>query len=472
MDERQHPRYDAALAYLAGFTNFEKKMPELYAPEKMDPARQGRLLAALGQPQDRFPSLHIAGTKGKGSTAAMTAFALRAAGLRVGLYTSPHLIEVRERVRVLTIGDADGRISRDAFADALESMKPVVDRFPGLTWFEIMTALALRHFARERVDVAVVEVGLGGRLDATNVLRPLVSAITRISYDHTALLGDNLADIAGEKGGIIKPEVPVVTAPQHADALARLEAIAREQAAPLTLIGRDVLYRVRQLQPLQLQLHDAAAPGSLIDGLAVDVPLAGAHQAENAAVAAAMLRLAATKLPDMDAAALAAGIGETVWPGRFQLLRAPDAAGPGILLDGAHNGESAERLADTVRALYPDRPLHLLLAFTEDKELAAILRPLLPLAHRVVATATNHPRAADAHGVAAAITELGTNVVTAASPASGLLSLWELAAPGDLILATGSLFLVGDLLNQWERLKSETQPLRAGSLPGNHHARE
>jgi dihydrofolate synthase/folylpolyglutamate synthase len=457
MSEDLNARYEASLAYLARFTDYEKKMTELYAPEKMDATRPERLLAALGRPHERYLSIHIAGTKGKGSTAAMVAFALRAAGLHVGLYTSPHLIDVRERIRVLTPDDPDGRISQAAFVAAAEGMRPAIDSLPGLTWFEIMTALAFLHFAQAGADVAVVEVGLGGRLDATNVLRPLVSVITRVSYDHMALLGNSLGAIAGEKGGIIKPGIPVVSAPQQPEALTRLAAIAAAQGASLTVVGRDIAYEILRQAPLRLRLRDHVAPGSPLDGLALNVPLAGFHQAENAAVAAAALRLAMPGLPMLKANAIVAGIGQTIWPGRFQLLRAPDAAGPGLVLDGAHNGESAERLAATVRALYPGKPVHLLLAFTADKDLAAILRPLLPLAGRVMATATDHPRAASVEMVAKAVATAGTNALTAPNPVSALRSLWELAAPGDLILATGSLFLVGDLLNHWERLKSETQ---------------
>src|SRR5690606_6487380 len=199
-----------------------KKMADKYAPEKMDPGRPGRLLRLLGDPHTRFPSLHIAGSKGKGSVAAICAEALRAAGLRAGLYTSPHLQDFRERIRVLAPDDANGLIAREQVAELVARLREVVPEVPDLTYFELVTAMAFLHFARQEVDVAVVEVGLGGRLDATNVLQPLVSVITHLELEHTALLGNSLREIAAEKGGIVKPGVPVVSAPQAPEAQVEL----------------------------------------------------------------------------------------------------------------------------------------------------------------------------------------------------------------------------------------------------------
>ncbi|HEY1408471.1 MAG TPA: hypothetical protein VF434_05980, partial [Promineifilum sp.] len=188
--------YEAALDYLYGFINFEHKSLERYHASKIDPERPRRLLAQLGFPHDTFPSIHIAGTKGKGSVAAMCAACLREAGLRVGLYTSPHLREFRERIRVLTPDDPVGCIPQAQFVSCLERVRPAVEQTLDITWFEIVTAIAFVHFADSAVDCAVVEVGLGGRLDATNVLTPLVSAITSLSLDHTQLLGDTIEQIA------------------------------------------------------------------------------------------------------------------------------------------------------------------------------------------------------------------------------------------------------------------------------------
>ena len=224
--------YESALAFLYQFVNYERKMTEIYAPEKMDPFRPARLLYAAGDPHRRYPSIHIAGTKGKGSVAAICATALRAAGLRVGLYTSPHLRDIRERIRVLSDEDEEGNITREDFVRLVDALREITKEMQGLTWFELLTAMAFMHFAQMEVDVAVVEVGLGGRLDATNVLTPVVSVITSLSLDHTGLLGNTLAEIAAEKGGIIKHGVPVVTAAQAPEAMAVIRRLAAERQAP------------------------------------------------------------------------------------------------------------------------------------------------------------------------------------------------------------------------------------------------
>ena len=193
--------YESALDYLYGLINFEMRRHDRYMANKLDATRPQRLMAFLGDPQAAFPSIHIAGTKGKGSVAAMCAASLRAAGYKVGLYTSPHVQEFRERIRILTPEDEDGRIPQADFVALMAEMKTAVAAIEEITWFEVVTAVAFLHFARQGVDVAVVEVGLGGRLDATNVLNPLVSVITSLSYDHVDLLGDTLTQIAAEKGG-------------------------------------------------------------------------------------------------------------------------------------------------------------------------------------------------------------------------------------------------------------------------------
>jgi dihydrofolate synthase/folylpolyglutamate synthase len=232
-------RYQEAVNFLYSFVNFEHRQIETYAPENISLNRPRQLLNFLGNPHLSFHSIHIAGTKGKGSVAAMCAACLREAGLSVGLYTSPHLQDFRDRIRILQPEDGDGRIHPERVADLVDELKPAVDQVLELTWYELVTALAFLHFADEKVDIAVVEVGLGGRLDATNLLHPLVSVITSLSFDHTYLLGNTLSEIAAEKGGIIKPGVPVVTSSQEPEAMHRLIQIAEFQGAPMTVIGRD-----------------------------------------------------------------------------------------------------------------------------------------------------------------------------------------------------------------------------------------
>ena len=252
--------------YLYSFINWEVERHVRNAPDAMTLERPRRVLAAFGNPHKRYPVIHITGTKGKGSVGAMCASALSASGLKAGLYSSPHLQDFRERFRI-----DDQLIEPDVLTALVNQLRPVIESVPDITWFEVTTALAFLYFAQQNVDVAVVEVGLGGRLDATNVVTPVVSVITSLSYDHMHLLGDSLESIAREKGGIIKPGVPVVSAPQPPEALDVLTQIAAERGSPLTLVGRDWLYEYEASdlegtrfqagpadQPLELLLHGAA----------------------------------------------------------------------------------------------------------------------------------------------------------------------------------------------------------------------
>lgn len=451
----EQDRYEQAVAYLYTFVNYERKMAETYAPEKMDPSRPGRLLAYLDNPHQQYPAIHIAGTKGKGSVAAMCAHVLRAAGLRVGLYTSPHLQDVRERIRVLTPAGGDDRITCADFADGVTQLQAIIPREPGVTWFELMTALAFCHFARQAVDVAVVEVGLGGRLDATNILTPQVSVITNLALEHTELLGNTLAAIAGEKGGIIKPGVPVVTAPQAPEALATLQAIAAAQHAPLLLATADwrctaVPFPAGQGQTLTIQ----AAPDPAFVGQSFTLALAGAHQQENCLVALAALHQVQPLFPTLTLAAVRQGLADVQWPGRLQTLhRRPDT--PTLLLDAAHTAGSAEKLAQALQTLYDYRRLWLVLGITAEKDVTGILQALLPLAAGTVVSQANHPRAIPPAELQQAAGALGYVVTTRPDIPAAVRAAWAAARPGDLICVTGSLFVVGDLLNCWDSLQSE-----------------
>ncbi|CUS05360.2 FolC bifunctional protein [Candidatus Promineifilum breve] len=449
--------YQRALDYLYGFINFEQKSLDRYQSSKIDADRPRRLLAELGAPQEQFPAIHIAGTKGKGSVAAMCAASLRAAGLRVGLYTSPHLREFRERIRVLTPDDPDGRIPEEAFAALIEQVRPAVDRRPDITWFEIVTAVAFLHFAQSAVDVGVIEVGLGGRLDATNVLTPLVSVITSLSLDHTQLLGDTLAQIAYEKGGIIKPGVPVVTANQPPEALHELERITAERAAPLTVVGGDWRYEAirerRDAQMSQRLIVHGAEPAFIPPGTAFTVALPGAHQLLNAAVALAALEKTRHRFPALDVAALTTGLATAQWDGRLQLVQHGPGR-PALLVDGAHNEDSAARLAAALRSDYSYARLILIFGAPEDKNVAGMLDRLLPLADEIIVTTANHPRSATPEQLAAMAAARGRDARLTHSVAEALTTATALAGPADLIVATGSIILIGDLLNHWDTLQS------------------
>jgi dihydrofolate synthase / folylpolyglutamate synthase len=449
--------YQDALDYLYSFINLEQKSIDRYQASKIDTVRPRRLLELLGTPQNKFLAIHIAGTKGKGSVAATCASCLRLAGLRVGLYTSPHLREFRERLRVLTPEDADGRIPEAVFADLVERVRAVVDQTPEITWFEIVTAIAFLYFAEAEVDIAVVEVGLGGRLDATNVLTPEVSVITSLSLDHTQLLGDTLSQIAYEKGGIIKPGVPVVSSPQADEALKTLKRLAHERQSPLTVIGRDWTYATNHPSTGQPQhsfiLSRGPDPAFIPPGTEFNVSLAGAHQLENTAVALAALEHVWNRFPALTVATLQAGISAVHWDGRMQTLQ-QGSGEPTIIVDCAHNEDSVAKLVSTLHEDFDFNRLILVFGAPEDKNIGGMMSHLLPLASQVIMTTANHPRSAAPERLVELAAPFSLPITTTHTVSEALQAAQSQAEAGDLILVTGSIIVVGDLLNHWDALQS------------------
>jgi dihydrofolate synthase/folylpolyglutamate synthase len=383
------------------------------------------LLAALDHPELRYTLVQVAGTNGKGSAAAMIAAMLKAAGRRTGLYTSPHLVSFRERIRV------NGEpIAEDDVVDGVEALGTLVARLDA-TMFEATTALALDHFARQGVDVAVLEVGLGGRLDATTVGAPAVSAITRIDLDHQAILGPTLADIAREKAAIIRSGL-AVSAAQEAAAAAVVEARARAVGVPLLVEGRELGVEV-QGRDLDAQRITCTGPGWTVRDL--ELALLGVYQPSNAVVA-----IGAARALGVGEAAVREALRSVQWPGRFQVL----GGDPCVVLDGAHNVGGARALAASLRAYFPDRPLTLVLAVSGDKDAAGMLAELAPLARRLIVTAASNPRALPAAALAARAPQ-GSAPETASSVEQALAL--ALAAPRHpIICVAGSLFAVADAL--------------------------
>lgn len=415
-----------AAAWLFSFTDSEAKLPR--TPQEFNLPRAEALLGQLGDPQRRYPSVVIAGTKGKGSTAAMTEAILRAAGLRVGLYTSPHLHTLRERVQV----DREP-IAPESVAEQVEQMRPAVARMnPSLgplSTYEVTTALALRYFAAQQVDAAVLEVGLGGRYDAVNAVTPLVSAISSISYDHMEALGHTLDAIAYQKAGIIKPGVPVVTVPQEQSAAQTIARVAAEQAAPLFVAEPEGL---RDTASGRLLPYPAPVQ-------AATVGLRGQFQLENARLASGIARLLIEQGLPVTERAVAEGLASVRWPGRLETLRER----PLIIADGAHNGDSAQRLMDALRQLFQYRRLILILAVSADKDLAAIAAALAPAAHTLFLTRTTHPRAASIEQLVAGVGPFAAGELRTANDVAEAITLaLESAGPDDLICVTGSLFAV------------------------------
>lgn len=441
---------EEALAYIHSFKNYELTAPDTIPEGAWDLSRIEAFLDRLGNPQNAYPIIHIAGSKGKGSTAAFCTQALMQAGLRTGLYVSPHLIDFRERIQINRLP-----ISTEALVTLVEDVKPTAEQVPDLTWFELLTALAFWHFAREGVDAAVIEVGLGGRLDATNVVTPIVSVITRLALDHTQLLGDTLPEIAAEKAAIIKPGVPVVTGPQAEEAMRVVEETAARQGSPLIRALHDTVRyddpNVWTFQPTYngeygLLLRHRDAHWSYTSGLP------GLFQAENAAIATAALheaRAAGLKVTDGH---IERGLASTRWRGRFEFLN-PE---PLLIVDSAHNPESARTLARELRWLCDGPRWTLVFGCMADKDVAGMLEALLPLTARAFLAQADHPRAMaveplaeQAHAVAPAL-----SVTKANSVAEVLERALHSAGKQGRICVAGSLAVAGEAIAAWESLKS------------------
>ena len=376
-----------------------------------------RLAAQVGQPQDRLRFIHVAGTNGKGSTCAMLESIYRAAGLRVALFTSPHLVSFRERIQVnrRLIGEADvvrlvAKL-RHAAAVSLSSGEPA----EAPTFFEFVTVMALCYFAEQNCDLVIWETGLGGRLDATNIVTPLASVITNIGLDHQQWLGDTLEQIAAEKAGIIKPSVPVLTAVQQPQALAVFQRVADEQRAPLTIA------------------HPANPP--------LSVALAGEHQKANAVLAAATVRALRNIIP-VGEEQIESGLARVDWPGRLQILRR--SRGREVVLDGAHNPAGAEALATALRSLYPGRALALVFGVLRDKDWCGIVQPLVPLATRILLTPVSNSRSESPSELVEFCRRL--NPAAAVAACSSLTEALQSLESEPLVVVSGSLYLVGEAL--------------------------
>jgi dihydrofolate synthase / folylpolyglutamate synthase len=422
------PAYQAAIDYLYSFVNYESKMPPSPEHARFNLDRMRALLHALGDPHTRYPSVVIAGTKGKGSTCALLESILRAAGYTTGLYTSPHLHSFRERIQVRR-----RPITQDEFIGYVERLKPVVARLDAPpTFFELATALALLYFADQGVDIAVLEIGLGGRYDSVNIVTPRISAITPISLDHVAVLGNTIEAIAWNKAGIIKAGVPVVTAPQRPEAEAVIRREAEAQGAPLFLAAHE------SLTPLLNTTHESFSYPVTIDSGRVS--LGGAHQLDNARVAAAVALLLRADGFAISDAAIAEGLRTAQWPGRFEII----GHAPLIVVDGAMNEESALRLREALHTLRYRR-LILVLGTSADKDIAAIARVLVPPSSAVVLTRSYHPRAAPVELLAEHVRPLlrpGTPLIMTHDIPPALDEARRLAGPDDCICVTGSLFPV------------------------------
>ena len=420
--------YEQALAYFESLGKFGIQLGL---------ARIEALLERLGHPERRFRSVHVTGTNGKGSTTAMIAAILNEAGIRTGMYTSPHLIDYPERLQL-----CGANISRQAFAEVIDRTKAAADAMidEGLenpTEFEVLTAAAFLWFAREQAEIVVVEVGLGGLLDSTNVILPELAVITNVTLEHTDRCGDTVEEIAHHKAGIIKPGVPVVTGAAGA-ALAVIEAAAKRNGAACEVLGREFMVTGsrldRQRQNFELRVGQTPAE-------AYSIRLLGRHQTANAALAVRACQLLAQRDERLTPAVIRDGLAKAVWPGRFEIF----SRAPLLILDGAHNPDGIRTLRQTLDEVFPDRAIVFLFGVLADKNHAEMARTLFRRCDRVVVVRPHSDRAAAVEDIAREIIDAVAAVKTGATIGEGLELAKEWAGPGGIVCAAGSLYMIGEV---------------------------
>ena len=443
--------YKQALDYLYSFVDYSLKHSSELAKADFNLDRMFALMESLGNPQNKYPIIHVAGTKGKGSTSALCAAGLGAARYRTGLYTSPHLLDYVERIQI------NGEpISHQQLVDLIEEIKPYVAKIEKLTTFEITTALAFMAFAKYDVNAAVFEVGLGGRLDATNVITPKVSVITSLSYDHTAVLGDTLTLIAGEKAGIIKQGVPVVSSSQKDEALAVLERVARQNESELTLIGRDVKFELLEssLEGQSLTIDDGQST-MMVNGsssiVKLKIPLLGAHQLENAATAYTALKVSGIPITNEQ---IQKGFSQVQWRARFEVVRRD----PPVIFDSAHNQDSFEKLSETLQTYFPDMMVYLIFGASEDKNIPGMFAELKSKIKKIIITRADHPRALEAERIQQLAEQAGVESEAAVPVKSALARALELSSKdGSIVLSAGSMFVTAEVMSAWKTINESSK---------------
>ena len=432
--------YDEAIEYLYGFIDYEKVSRYVYDAGTLNLDRMRGLLSRLGDPHRGLRCVHVAGTNGKGSSAAMIASVLRAAGYRVGLYTSPHLVTFRERIRI-----GGKAISRKSICLFVERLRQATDQRAeppeagAFTFFEVWTALAFSYFAAEHVDFAVVEVGMGGRLDATNVVEPLVAVITPIGMDHAQKLGNTAAKIAREKAGIIKEEGTVIVARQTPEVMEVIRSVCREHRARCLEVGRDVAFDGGSSSEEGQEFRVAALGGVCQE---LSIPLLGSHQIANAALAVGTAALLAQQGVAVSKEAVRQGLRAVRWPGRLQVV----GHHPLIVLDGACNVHGAEQVRQSIQEAFAFNRLVLVLGMCNDKDVGGVYRAFEPLTDIVVLAQADNPRALSAACIAERIAPSRAEVVLGDKVAEAIERAQTLAAVDDLVLITGSLYVVGEAM--------------------------
>jgi dihydrofolate synthase/folylpolyglutamate synthase len=437
--------YQQAIDYLSSYTDYEVVPRLAHNAVNYDLRRVEELLSRMGNPHHQAKSVHIAGTNGKGSVAAMITAALTASGYSTGLYTSPHLHTWRERIRV----DSE-LISEDELAALVTGLQTEAEAvneratYGRLTTFELLTTLAFIHFAQKGARFQVLEVGMGGQFDATNVITPEVCVITSISLDHTGVLGDSLAKIAREKAGIIKPGCRVVTSPQSDDVDRVIQGVCAGHGTGLVRVGRDVAVEDSRFDRGRQRFR---VKGRL-DTYELSIPLLGRHQLDNAAVAVAALEVLAEKGFAVTGDSIRRGLSQVDWPGRLQVV----SRRPLIVVDGAHNPDSARTLKESLGQYFDFDRAILIIGASDDKDIAGVVSQLAPVSDSVIVARSRHPRALPVATIRAEFGRYGIEAQAAEDIPSALDKAIALAGERDIICVAGSLFIVAEAIEQVKKL--------------------
>jgi len=440
-----------ALEFLNRFTNYERHLRYPYNGWAMNLERVKVLLENAGSPEKKLKIIHIAGTKGKGSTAKMLQSILTCAGYKTGLFTSPHLIQVNERIQI------DGSaITDEELAEAIENLKPAVAKLSQmpklgeLTYFELLTACALWHFAQKKVDFAILEVGLGGRYDATNICQPILAIITSIGYDHTDILGSKLSQIAQEKAMIIKPDAKVIIAPQKDEAWAVLKERIEQMSAKAFPLEKYYSWQVEKItsEKMEVKITGTARQGIF------ELALLGVHQAINAGLSILACDILSESKFSIPESAIKQGLKKAYLPARFQQV---EFWGKKFIIDGAHNPESAQALVDTLERVYPEQGWNFIVGLSQDKDVQGFFAPIKKRAKRIVICQTGISRSAPPEKIYPALADFSGEVIFEPRLKKAVRQLNHLAKKDELIIIAGSFYLAGEALKWMKESGAEIQ---------------
>jgi len=430
--------YKSALDYLYSFVDFSLTRNLRYSADKFNLDRMKMLMEMNGNPQSSYPIVHVAGTKGKGSICAMLASALFEAGYITGLYTSPHLQDYTERIQV-----NKKEIMKSEIISLINEIQPKVATIEGLTTFEITTAIAFMYFSRKKVDIAIIEVGLGGRLDATNIVCPNISILTTISKDHEKILGNTLVKIAHEKAGIIKEQVPVIIAPQKPRVYAVLEKEAQQKNTHIIKVEKNykLRYGTRSIEGQYFSIL-VKKNKKRID---LFTKLLGKHQATNSLSAYAAMQLLNDNGFNISNKAIEEGFKNLKWPGRFEII----SINPLIIIDSAHNTDSTQKLVQTINDYFPEKRIILIFGASEDKNIRGMLKILLPNCEKIIFSNSDHPRAIDPDQLLPIGRAFADNIEAISPIERALERAITLLNKDSLIMVTGSIFVAAAIRSIW-----------------------